>query len=131
MATVSGLKDEDGTLQPPQPPALPLPLAFPTLDLLSRLSGLLGPMEEVAVAVAATRREGNIDRLSRVNKSPAKGDKGAIALEGIVDRRFFPSWMSESEKVHRGDTMGGIASQLCWPINSLRPFCWDCCVFVV
>jgi hypothetical protein len=58
VAAVSGLEDEDGTLQPPQPPALPLPLAFPTLDLLSRLSGFLSPMEEVAVAAVATRREG-------------------------------------------------------------------------
>ncbi len=131
MAAVSGLEDEDGTLQPPQPPALPLPLALPTLDLLSRLSGLLGPIEEVAVAAAATRREGNIDRSSRFHKSPAKGDKGAIALEGMVDRRFFPSWTSESEKVHRGDTRGGIASQLCLPINSPRPFCWERRVFVV
>jgi hypothetical protein len=52
-------------------------------------------MEEVAVAAAATRREGNIDRSSRVDESPAKGDKGAIALEGMVDRRFFPSWTSK------------------------------------
>ena len=59
MAAVSGLEDKDGTLQPPQPLTLPLPLALPTLDLLSHLSGLLGPMEEGAVAVAATRREGN------------------------------------------------------------------------
>ena len=58
MAAVLG---EDETLQPPQPLTLPLPLALLTLDLLSRLSGLLGPMEEAAVAVAATRREGNID----------------------------------------------------------------------
>ena len=122
MAAVSGLKDEDGTLQPPQPPALPLPLALPTLDLLLRLSGLLDPMEEVAVAVAAMRREGNIDRLSRVDESPAKGDKGAIALEGMFNRRFFPSWTSESEKVHRGDTRG---------VNSPRPFCWERRVFVV
>ncbi len=61
VAALSGLKDEDGTLQPPQPPMLPLPLALPTLDLLSRLSGLLGPMEEVAVVMAAMRQEGNID----------------------------------------------------------------------
>jgi hypothetical protein len=101
------------------------------MDLLSRLSGLLGLMEEVAVAAAATRQEGIIGRSSRVDKSPAKGDKGAIALEGMVDRRFFLSWASELEKVHRGDTRGGIASQLCWPINSLRPFCWERCVFVV
>ena len=131
MAAVSGLEDEDGTLQPPQPPALPLPLALPTMDLLSRLSGLLGPMEEVAVAAVATRQEGNIDRSSRVDESPAKGNKGVIALEGMVDRRFFPSWTSESEKVHRGDTRGGLASQLCWPINSPQPFCWERCVFVV
>ena len=91
MAVVSGLEDEDGTLQPPQPPALPLPLALPTLDLLSRRSGLLDPMEEFAVAAVATRQEGNIDRSSRVNESPAKGDKGAIMLERMVDRRFFPS----------------------------------------
>ena len=80
LLAVSGLKDEDGTLQRPQPPTLPLPLALPTLDLLPRLSGLLGPMEEAAVAAAATRREGNIDRSSQVDKSPAKSDKGAIAL---------------------------------------------------
>ena len=61
-------------------PTLPLPLALPTLDLLPRLSGLLGPMEEAAVAAVATRREGNIDRSSQVDESPAKGDKGAIAL---------------------------------------------------
>ena len=77
---MSGLEDEDGTLQPPQPPTLPLPLALPTLDLLPRLSGLLGPMEEAAVAAAATRQEGNIVRSSRVDESPAKSDKGAIAL---------------------------------------------------
>ena len=77
---MSGLEDKDGMLQPPQPPTLPLPLALPTLDLLPRLSGLLGPMEEVAVAAAAMRREGNIDRLGRVDESPAKSDKGAIAL---------------------------------------------------
>ena len=118
LNTVLGLEDEDGTLQPPQPPALPLPLALPTLDLLSCLSGLLGPMEEVAVAAAATRQDGNIDRSSQVNESPAQGNKGAIALEGMVDRHFFLSWTSQSEKVHRGDTMGGIASQLCWPFNS-------------
>ena len=76
----SGGVREDGTLQPPQPPTLPLPLALPTLDLLPHLSGLLGPIEEAAVAAAATRREGNIDRSSRVNESPAKRDKGAIAL---------------------------------------------------
>ena len=70
---MSGLEDEDGTLQPPQPPTLPLPLALLTLDLLPRLSGLLGPMEEAAVAAAAMRRE-------RVDESPAKSDKGAIAL---------------------------------------------------
>ena len=65
----------------PQPSTLPLPLALPTLDLLPRLSGFLGPMEEAAVAAAAaTRQEDNIDRSSRVNESPAKGDKGAIAL---------------------------------------------------
>ncbi len=131
MAAVSGLEDEDRTLQPPQPPALPLPLALPTLDLLLRLSELLGPMEEVTVAAAATRREGNIDQSSRVNESSAKGNKGAITLEMMVDRRFFPSWTSESEKVHRGDTRGGLASQLCWPINSPQPFCWERCVFVV
>ena len=91
VAALSGLKDEDGTLQSPQPPTLPLPLALPTLDLLSRLSRLLGPMEEAAVAAATTRQEGNINRSSRVDESPAKGDKGAIALEGMVDRRFFPS----------------------------------------
>jgi hypothetical protein len=55
VAAVPGLKDEDRTLQPPQPPTLPLPLALATLDLLSRLSELLSPMEEVAVAAAATR----------------------------------------------------------------------------
>ncbi len=71
---MSGLEDEDGTLQPPQPPTLPLPLALPTLDLLPHLSGLLGPMEEAAVAAAATRQ------LSQVDESPAKSDKGAIAL---------------------------------------------------
>jgi len=77
---VSGLEDEDGTLQPQQPPTLPLPLALPKLDLLPRLSGLLGSMEEAAVAAAATRREGNIDRSSQVDESLAKSDKGAIAL---------------------------------------------------
>jgi hypothetical protein len=92
---VSGLEDKDWTLQRPQPPTLPLPLVLPTLDLLSRLSRLLGPMEEVAVAAAAMRQEGNIDQSSRVDKSPAKCDKGAIALEGMVNRRFFPSWTSE------------------------------------
>ena len=90
MAAVPGLEDKDGMLQPPQPSTLPLPLALPTLDLLSCLSGLLGPMEEVAVAAAAMRREANIDRSSQVDKSPAKGDKGAIALERMVARRFFP-----------------------------------------
>ncbi len=80
LLAVSGLKDEDGTLQRPQPPTLPLPLALPTLDLLPRLRGLLGPMEEAAVAAAATRREGNINRSSQVDESPAKSDKGAIAL---------------------------------------------------
>ena len=92
VAAVSGLEDEDGTLLPPQPPTLPLPLALPKLDLLPRLSGLLGPTEEAA---AVTRREGNIDRSSRGDESPAKGDKGAIVLEGMVDRRFFPSWTRE------------------------------------
>ena len=131
MAAVSGLEDEDGTLQPLQPPALPLPLALPTLDLILLLSRLLGLMEEVAVVAAATRQEGNIDQSCRVDESPAKGNKGAIALKGMVDRRFFPSWTSESEKVHRGDTLGGIASQLCWPNNSPRPFCWERRIFVV
>jgi hypothetical protein len=38
-------------------------------------------MEEAAVAAAAaTRPEGNIDQSSRVDESPAKGEKGAIAL---------------------------------------------------
>ncbi len=95
MVVVFALEVKDGTLQPPQPPTLPLPLAHPTLYLLLPLSRLLGPMEEVAVAAAATRQEGNIDQLSRVDEIPTKGDKGAIALEGMVDKRFFPSWTSE------------------------------------
>jgi hypothetical protein len=95
VAAVLGLKDKDKMLQPPQPPTLPLPLALPILDLLSHLSGLLGLMEEVAVAAAAKRGEGIINRLSRVDESLAKGNKGAIAFEGMVDRRFFPSWTSK------------------------------------
>ena len=50
--------EEFRTLQPPQPPTLPLPLALPTLDLLPRLSGFLGPMEEAAVAAAAAAAGG-------------------------------------------------------------------------
>ena len=61
MAEVLGLEDKHGTLQLPQPPTLPLPLALLTLDLQSRLSGVLGPIEEASVAAAAMRREGNID----------------------------------------------------------------------
>ena len=89
VAAVPGLEIEDGTLLPP-PPTLPLPLAPPRLDLLTRLSGLLGPTEEEEAAAAA-EREDAIDRSSRVDENPASGDNGAIALEGMVDRRFFPS----------------------------------------
>ena len=91
VAAVPGLEIEDGTLLPP-PPTLPLTLAPPRLDLLPRLSGLLGPTEEEEEeAAAAAEREDAIDRSSRVDENPASGDNGAIALEGMVDRRFFPS----------------------------------------
>jgi len=90
VAAVPGLEIEDGTLLPPRP-TLSLPLAPPRLDLLPRLSGLLGPTEEEEAAAAAAEREDAIDRSSRVDENPASGDNGAIALEGMVDRRFFPS----------------------------------------
>jgi hypothetical protein len=50
---------------------------------------LLGPAEEEEAAAAA-EREDAIDRSSRVDENPASGDNGAIALEGMVVRRFFP-----------------------------------------
>ena len=76
LPAVSGLEDEDGTLQRPQPPTLPLPLALPTLDLLPRLRGLLGPMEEAAVAAATS-----IDR-AESTKVPPKATRGRSRSEG-------------------------------------------------
>ena len=88
VVAVPGLEEGDFTLLP-SPPTLPPPLAPPRLDLLPRLSGLLGPTEEEEAAAA--ERDDAIDRSSRVDENPASGDNGAITLEGMVDRRFFPS----------------------------------------
>jgi hypothetical protein len=91
VVAVPGLEEGDFTLLPSLPTLAP-PLAPPRLDLLPRLSGLLGPMEEDKAAAA--ERDDAINQSSRVDKNPTSGNNRAIALEGMVDRRFFLPWTS-------------------------------------
>lgn len=81
-ATEPGLGEDDGALLLPHPPTLAPSLPPPRLDLLPRLRGLHGPTEDATVVN---------DRSCRVDENPFNGDNGAIELDGIVDRRFFPS----------------------------------------
>ncbi len=75
MAAVSG---EDGTLQLPKPATLPLPLALPTLDLLSCLRGLLGPMEEAAVAARPRVERATSINQAESTKVPPKATRGQL-----------------------------------------------------
>jgi hypothetical protein len=52
----------------------------------------------VTSAAAWRRRVGGGSAAARqrdIDKIPAKGNKGAIALCGMIDRHFFPSWTSK------------------------------------